>query len=92
MAVEEWLEGIPYDSRVSMRRSWCTDDLFDTTLPERKIVHENAGAGNTIGRLPRNESRLPLHWAPPKLARTMFVFHQKQIFVSAVSHQQRVVT
>jgi hypothetical protein len=42
MAVEKGLEGLQYDSRASMRRSWCTDDLFDTSLPERKIVHKDA--------------------------------------------------
>jgi hypothetical protein len=50
-----------------MRRSWCTDDLFDTSLPEREIVHSDAGAGSTISRLPRNESRPPFYWAPAQL-------------------------
>ena len=50
IAVEKWLGVIPYDSRVSMRRSWCTDDLFDTPLPEYEILHKTAGAGNTISR------------------------------------------
>lgn len=32
------------DSRVSIRRSCCTDDLFDTPLSEHEIL-QDAGAG-----------------------------------------------
>lgn len=74
MAVEMWFGERRYDSRVFMRLSWCTDDLFDTSLLEGKIVHKIAGAGNTVSQRPRNESRSPIHWAPPTLAITSFVF------------------
>ena len=57
-----------------MRRGWCTDDLFDKSVPEVTIVHHNAGKGNTVSRLPRNELSPPFHWAPPKLASKTFVF------------------
>ena len=50
IAVEKWLGVILHDSRVSMGRSWCTDDLFDTPPPEYEISHKTAGAGNTISR------------------------------------------
>ena len=73
-----------------MRHSWCTDDLFDTSLPERKTAHQNAGTGHTISRLPRDESSSPVYWAPPKLASTTFVFLQKQIMVSAASYHAKV--
>jgi hypothetical protein len=50
IAVEKWLGVIPYDCRVSMRRSWSTDDKFDTPLPEYGILHKTAGAGNIVSR------------------------------------------